>query len=309
MRNELFVAAFAVAIVAILLFAGCVIQGDEGTGPIEYWDAAYDYEYECVNTTAGNVGMVDTFKYEETIFNDDGKIKYTLVGKYEGVQSTVIRGEAYDYDTGGYNTTVVGTVNCTVLMYNVTRDEAPDSYQDFPAWYSCRIYMVKGSEVEAQASTVEGYWAKFYSWDADGNTYLWENPDAVEQNSDYTSYTEGQDDQNIRGEVIWHLYGTFWGNFLAGYNAGFRDGKWWSIAAGTAEWSHSTDKTQMSVGTYTFDAWEAKSKWENDQDVWTNKAVICRSLCIPLLFQWRAVDEGDTTSFQYELVDITFRAV
>ena len=68
-ESKLILAAGALLVVA-LFFAGCVVTNEEGTGPTEYWDAAYDYEF-TVNTTEGSQGKLDKFTFEENIIDGD----------------------------------------------------------------------------------------------------------------------------------------------------------------------------------------------------------------------------------------------
>jgi len=305
-KTYIFILA-AVAMVALLLLSGCIdVTNEDGTGPTEYWDGAYDFE-NTVNTTAGAQGKLDTFTYKENIIEGEENHAYEIKGKYEGLKNTTIHGFEYDYETGNSTKAVAGYIDCYVIHYNISRTSST-SEEAFPDWYSVRIFRVYDASNDADYYSSLGYWAKYESWDSDGNYYVWENPDAVEFNSELTVYYEGEDNDEAYDGVVWHLYYSLWGGFWVNYGEGFRDGKEWGITiAGVVGWSHSTDKITQDVGSHTFDAWEAKSKWNADESSYVNKAIISTSCPIPLLFQWKTDDSGDINSFQYELTSVTFK--
>ena len=304
MKNG-FITVLSAAIVAVMvLLTGCIeITDEEGEGPIEFWDSAYDYE-AAVNTTDGEQGKVSTFSYTETIFRDGESVEYIIDGIYEGVLSTEIRGMEYDYGTGNYSTVTVGTIECYVVHYNITSD-----IEGFPTWYSMRVFIKVDDDPDSTHYTVFDFWAKVECWDSNGDHYTWENPDAVDFGSTMDPYVsaDGTMNSNVEADVFTHLYTSFWGGFWLNYEEGFRDGRETGInIAGIAGWSHTTDKIEHTVGSHTFEAWEAKSKWNADDDSFVNQAVIAVSCPIPLLFQWR-VSEGDSTdSFEYRLTSLTF---
>jgi hypothetical protein len=214
----------------------------------------------------------------------------------------------YNFTTGNQTVVEVGSVECLVIEYKITRTKAEGVDDEFPDWYKVTIYRVKDQLNNATYYGVYGYWAKYVSEDSEGNQYTWENPDAIEFNSDYIVYTDGTDNQYAHDDILWHLYFSFWGGFWVNYGEGFRDGRKWGVTiAGMAGWSYSVDKTTMDVGAHTFNAWEAKSKWNSDDASWTNKAVIATSCPIPLEFNWMVDDGGDIDSFQYKLTDISFK--
>jgi hypothetical protein len=294
-------------VVAAIMLSGCTVTNEEGTGATEYWDAAYDYDH-TVNTTLGSQGKLDKFVYEENIIADGEKLTYRVGGSYVGMLDTVIHGMEYNYTTGNSTVVVVGTVKCTVVEYNITRTRAENATDPFPAWYTVRIYRVYNASNDASYYGAEGYWAKYEAHDSNGSRYTWENPDAVEFNSDRTVYYEGTDNTVAHDEVIWHLYFSLWGGFWVNYGEGFKDGRKWGVTiAGVAGWSYSTDKTTYTAGSHVFNAWTAQSKWNSDEGSWVNKAVICTSLPIPLLFQWRVDDGGEITSFEYKLTEVSFK--
>ena len=306
-KGYIFIAA-AVAMVAVLLVSGCItVTDEEGTGPTEYWDAAYDFEHD-VNTTLGTQGKVDTFTYEENIIRGDEKVSYKVEGTYHGKKDTPIRGMAYNYTTGNSTVVEVGSIDCLVIEYKITRTKAENTDDEFPDWYKVTIYRVADESNDATYYGSAGYWAKYSSSDSDGNEYTWENPDAIEFNSDYTVYTEGTDNNYAHDDVVWHLYYSLWGGFWVNYGEGFRDGKKWGISiAGVTGWSHTTDKTTYTVGSHVFDAWDAQSKWNGDGDSWVNKAIIATSCPVPLMFQWKVDADGEIDSFEYKLTDISFK--
>ena len=296
----------AVLLTAIML-SGCFeVTNKEGTGPTEYWDAAYNYDHQ-VNTTLGSQGKLNKFTYEENIISEGKQTSYKVGGAYLGKFDTPIRGTEYNYSTGNSTVVVVGTLKCEVVEYNITRTKAENTTDTFPAWYTVKIYRVYNGSNDATYYGSGGYWAKYESHDAEGNYYTWENPEAVEFNSNYTAYYEGTDNSNAHDEVIWHLYFSLWGGFWVNYGEGFKDGRKWGVSiAGIAGWSYSTEKTTYTVGTNTFNAWTAQSKFNADSGSWVDKAVICTSLPVPLLFQWRVDDGGTISSFEYKLTEVTF---
>lgn len=305
-QSRLLLGTAALAVVALLL-AGCIVTNEEGTGPTEYWDAAYDYEF-TVNTTEGAQGKLDKFAFEENIIDGDMKLTYKIEGDYQGVKSTVIRGFEYNYTSGNQTVVEVGTIDCSVVEYKITRTRAEGTDEEFPDWYKVKIYRSEEDGNGASYYGPDGYWAKYESSDSDGNEYVWENPDAVDYGSDYTIYYNGTDNDYAKDDVLWHLYYSLWGGFWVNYGEGFRDGREFGIQIpGVAGWSHTTDKKTFEVGDHKFDAWEAKSKWNGDDASWTNKAIIETSMPIPLLFQWKVDDGGDVASFEYKLTDVSFQ--
>ncbi len=308
MNKGYFIMASAVAVMALFLISGCITVTDkEGTGPTEYWDGAYDFEHK-VNTTLGTQGKLDTFSYEENIINGDEKVSYEVDGTNHGVEDTVIHGFEYNYTTGNSTVVDVGTIECFVIEYKIVRTKAENVETEFPDWYKVKIYRVKDGDNDATYYGYNGYWAKYESSDSDGNSYVWENPDAVEFNSNYTVYYEGTNNDDAYDDVVWHMYYSLWGGFWVNYGEGFRDGREWGISiAGVAGWSHTTDKTSYTAGDHKFDAWEAKSKWNSEEDSYVNKAVICTSLPVPLEFQWKVESEGEINSFEYKLTSVSFK--
>jgi len=307
MKKGFILLGAAVAMVAILLFSGCfTVTDEEGTGPTEYWDAAYDFEHK-VNTTLGTQGKVDKFTFEENIIRGEEKLTYKVDGTYGGVKDTKIHGFQYDYSTGNQTKVEVGTVACEIIEYKITRTKAENTDDEFPDWYKVKIYRVEDETNDATYYGIYGYWAKYESSDSEGNSYTWENPEAVQFGSNYTVYYEGTDNNYAHDDVIWHMYYSLWGGFWVNYGEGFRDGRKWGITVGTTGWSHTTDKTTYTVGSHVFNAWEAKSKWTGDGDSWVNKAIIATSCPIPLLFQWKVDADGEINSFEYKLTDISFK--
>ena len=67
MKNGFITVLSAAIVAAMVLLTGCIeVTDEEGEGPVEFWDSAYDYE-AVVNTTDGEQGKVSTFSYTEVI--------------------------------------------------------------------------------------------------------------------------------------------------------------------------------------------------------------------------------------------------
>ncbi len=310
MKNGSITVLSAAIVVMMVLLTGCIeVTDEEGEGPVEFWNSAYDYE-AVVNTTGGEQGKVSTFSYTETIFRGGESVEYIIGGIYEGVLSTEIRGMEYDYGTGNYSTVTVGTIDCYVVHYNITSD-----IEDFPTWYSMRVFIKVDDDQDSTHYSVFDFWAKVECWDSDGEYYTWENPNSANSSSTMNDYivvngeidSAGSMNQDVEKDIFTHLYTSFWGGFWLNYEKGFRDGRKTGIDIfGAVGLSTSTNKVEHTVGDHTFEAWEAITKLDANDDNAVNKAVIAISCPIPLLFQWRVTEGGSTDSFEYRLTSITF---
>ncbi len=294
--------ALSAAIVAVMvLLTGCIeVTDEEGTGPTEYWNDAYNYE-SVVNTTEGAQGTLHTFSYTEVIIEGGISTTYEIDGTNFGIQSTEIRGVDYDYTTGNETIVVAGTIDCFVIQYNISSDA-----EGFPAWYTIKMWIEADEALDNTMGMVYGYWVKMEAWGADGSYYLYENPNMIDSTSDYTIYVEGEINEDAEEDVIYHLFYSLWGTFMVDWDEGFRDGREWSVAVFSIGFSYSVDMIEYTVGAHTFDAWEAKTKWNSPDNSFIRKAVISVSCPIPLLFQWKVDVDGEIDSYTYELNSITF---
>ncbi len=301
MKNGFITFLSAAIVAAMVLLTGCIeVTDEEGEGPVEFWNSAYDYE-AVVNTTDGEQGIVKTFSYTEVIIEAGISTTYEIGGTNFGRESTEIRGMDYNYTTGNETVVVAGTMDCFVIQYNLTSDA-----EGFPAWYTIKIWLEADDTFDNTMGAVYGYWVKMEAWGADGSYYLYENPNMIDPTSDYSIYIEGELNEDVEEDVIYHLFYSLWGIFMVDWDEGFRDGREWSVAVFDVGFSYSVDKIEYTVGAHTFDAWEAKTKWNSPDDSFTRKAVISTTCPIPLLFQWKVDVDGEINSYVYELNSITF---